>query len=354
MTVPGWVVDAVSPTEGELDRLVHPIDADVLAAVTDAVSPSSREVLALLARVRAEPARGGGLIPAFGAGGGSFLMRGLALAAAGVVTVGVATSNRAPPPPPPPVLAPLVIPAERAAPVILTAPERPVPTPVPEELPVAAPPAAPTRTVVASPPVDPLPTDPTETLAVLAPPVEQEPLGRDDEDVRNFTRIQESIDMNSAPATTLHLTELFLQRHPDSPLAEEATILRLELLAQTAPPRQAMAALDGWLSTQVDHPQFLRLLEVRADLARNGMQNCRAALASYRTLATRARGARKARASAFGGLCALSEGLDDEARESLSTAIADPFLPEALRFEVTEALAHLETMGRVVPLRKAQ
>ena len=159
--------------------------------------------------------------------------------------------------------------------------------------------------------------------------------------------------MNSAPTATLRITELFLQRHPDSELAEEATILRLELLAQTAPPRQALSALDAWLGEHPDHAQFLPLLEKRADVARNGLQDCRVALPAYRVLATRARGERKARGRAFRGLCALSEGLEEEAREALTEALDDPFLPEALRFEVTESLAHLETQGRVVPLRKA-
>ena len=145
MTMPGWVVDAVTPTDGEMDRLEHPVDADVLAAVVDALAPSQREVQALLVRLRAEPVRGRRLIPAFGVGGGSFFAWGLALAAAGAVAVGVATSANAPEPAPAAPVVPLVIPAERPAPVILTAPPRPA-APVPlSEPPVMASTSTPTR-----------------------------------------------------------------------------------------------------------------------------------------------------------------------------------------------------------------
>ncbi len=162
--------------------------------------------------------------------------------------------------------------------------------------------------------------------------------------------------MHHAPTATLRLVELFLQRHPASDLADEARVLQLELLAQTAPPRQAMSALDGWLASNPDHPQFLTMLESRANVARNGLRNCRMALPSYRVRATRASGERKARGKAWRGLCAWSEGLNDEASEALLEAIDDPFLPENLRFEVTEALAAVESSGRVMPMprRRAQ
>jgi hypothetical protein len=376
MNVPGWVVDAVSPTDDELARLDEPVPAELLEAAAAVTEAQPREVASLVRRLRARPEGRRRLLPAYGLGGGSVFAWGLALAAASAVVVASVVAPPAPTPPAleaAPIVAPLTTPLERPDPVIPSLPEPPASTSSAEgaSAPPAAgaadaapagasesvrsgPPSAASRTDKAPPPVDPLPTDPPETMAVLSAPVEPLPAPDDDADGRTRIWSHDSFDVNRAPPTPLRLTELFLQRHPDSPLAEEATILRLELLAQTAPPRQAMAALDGWLSAHADHAQFLPLLEVRANLARNGMQNCRTALNSYRTLAKRARGARKARALAFGGLCALSEGLDDEARESLDAASGDAFLPENLRFEVIEALAHLESMGRVIPLRRAQ
>ena len=184
-------------------------------------------------------------------------------------------------------------------------------------------------------------------IAELGPEIEPE-------DARDFRRIQMELEMNTAPTSTLVMTERFLSKHRDSALAQEARIIRLELLVQTAAPREALAELDGWLSAHPDDPQFLRLLELRADTARDGLHDPRSALPGYRVLAARARGERRARGQAFRGLCAYSLGLHDEAWEALSLAATDDFLPEVLRFEVSEALADLERTGTVLPMRKAQ
>lgn len=210
---------------------------------------------------------------------------------------------------------------------------------------------APTRL----PPVEPAPEEPP-AARVLPPGVLIAELGPEIEpdDVRDFGRIQEALEMNTAATSTLVMTERFLAKHRDSSLAAEARIIRLELLAQTAPPRDAISDLDRWLAANPDDPQFLRLLELRADTARDGLRDPRGALPGYRVLATRARGERRARAQAFRGLCAYSEGLDDEAIEALTEALINDFLPEALRFEVSEALAALESARTVLPMRKAQ
>lgn len=189
----------------------------------------------------------------------------------------------------------------------------------------------------------------------IAPAAPGEPAcATEPDDVRHFRRLLEAIEMNRSPAITLHLAEEFLSRHTDSMLAEEARIIRLELLAQVAPAAEAVAELDGWLAQHPDHPAFLDLLERRADVARNGLRSCRQALPGYRVLAARAAGERRARARAFRGLCAFSEGLNDEARTSLTEALEDPFLAEDLRFEVGETLASLESSGVLLRLRRAR
>ncbi len=221
----------------------------------------------------------------------------------------------------------------------------PAPEPAPEPVALATPAAR-------RPEPAPEPDEPPEVaelmsrieVAELGPPL----------DVLHFERIQKELKMNTAPITTLRLTETFLSRHPDSALAREATIIRLELLAQTAPPRDALSELDRWLAAHPEDPQFLALLELRADTARDGLRDCRGALPGYRVLATRARGERRARAQAFRGLCAFSEGLNEEARDALTEALDNDFLPEGLRFEVSEALGTLERSGSVLPMRKAQ
>jgi hypothetical protein len=206
----------------------------------------------------------------------------------------------------------------------------------------------------AQPPA-PEPDEP-RSLAELLPEIQIAELGPEiePEDVRDFRRIQENLEMNTAPDITLLLTEAFLAKHRDSALAHEARIIRLELLAQTGSPREALGELDRWLAAHADHPQFLALLELRADTARDGLRDCRGALPGYRVLATRARGERRARAQALRGICAVNEGLYGEARESLTEAVENHFLPESLRFEATESLAALEQAGTLLPLRKAQ
>ncbi len=452
MTMPGWVVTAVTPTDEEVERLRNPLDGALLEACADATTPTSGEVEALVRRLASGPERAHTVGPVFVWAGVA------AVAALLLVALLPGSQNRWPEPgavvalsdrplrlgpsieltgrgdvrfgapghldivegtvratvdptgrdraltiASGPVSASVVgtvfsvawdgeraeVAVERGR-VRYVSPDEarllgagdsaawpadaglaaaPPATPMPRLSPVPEPEQAPTvARATTSPATSPITTAPVppassagapphpepEPVAVLAPSDDADPAPDVlPDDVRNFTRIQESIEMNSAPATTLRLTELFLARHPDSELAEEATILRLELLAQAAPPRQALSALDAWISEHPDHAQFLRLLEMRADVARNGLQDCRVALPSYRVLAEKARGSRKARARAFRGLCAVSEGLDDEARIALSDALDDPFLPEALRFEVTESLAYLETQGNVMPLRKA-
>lgn len=224
-------------------------------------------------------------------------------------------------------------------------PEEPVPAPV------AVMAAEPRRPEPARSPEEPAPrvADPAPEILVAELGPEIEP-----EDVRAFRRILEAREMNTSATATLVMSERFLSKHRDSDLAGEVRIIRLEILAQTASPREALGELDGWLGAHADDPQFLRLLELRADVARDGLRDCRSALPGYRVLAARGRGERRARAQAFRGLCAYSEGLNDEAWEALNEALPNDFLPETLRFEVSEALAALESARTVLPMRKAQ
>jgi hypothetical protein len=355
---PDWVGDAVTPTDDELDRLASPVPEGLVADCADATSPSEVELGRLLRRLRTPAPRRAPL---------AAMLRPVPMAAALLVVAAtafaLATRDPAPdgldevvPAPveseeaPEPEVEPTVVAAEPEPTALRTTDEAPA-EPArrrPERTPTAAP---------RSPAIEPTTTPAVreqERVAVLDPRQPDETTEPSDPaDVRAFRRVVEESEMN-APQSTLILSERFLQKHPESELAEEVRIIRLEAMAQVGEPREALAALDGWLATRPEHPQFLSLLELRADVARDGLRDPRSALAGYRVLASRGRGEQKARGQAFRGLCAWSLGLEDEAYDSLSEAQSNHFLPEDLRFEVTEALAALEASRRVVPMRKAQ
>lgn len=156
-----------------------------------------------------------------------------------------------------------------------------------------------------------------------------------------FAQILDALDGDQPPASVARALDAFLRQHPTSPMAPEATVLRLELAAELEPPRVVVADLEAWLRENLEHPRRLALLELQATLARDRLQDCELAMSPYRALAIEAPVALAARAEALRGLCALEIGARDEARTALANAV-ELGVDGALAADVTAAQALLE------------
>jgi hypothetical protein len=128
----------------------------------------------------------------------------------------------------------------------------------------------------------------------------------------------------------------FISAYPDSAFVQDATALRLEVDARIRPVWQMVPDIDAFLEDNPGAPRRMSLLELRATLLREN-QDCEGALPTYRILAESGKGALRARAEAWRGLCAHQLGRDIEARRALATALSLG-VPHPLEAEVRAAL----------------
>jgi len=130
--------------------------------------------------------------------------------------------------------------------------------------------------------------------------------------------------------------DAFIEAFPDSAFVQDASALRLEVDARIRPVWQIVPDIDAFLEANPGAPRRMSLLELRATLLREN-QDCQGALPTYRILAESGKGALRARAEAWRGLCAHQLGRDIEARRALATALALG-VPHPLEAEVRAAL----------------
>ncbi len=115
--------------------------------------------------------------------------------------------------------------------------------------------------------------------------------------------------------------DLFLASYPDDPHGEEVLALKVEALAAVGADSQVLSAAEAFVQR---YPEGSRLHEVRwieATVARDRLHDCDRALPIYRDLAARPWGL-WAEAAYFQGVCAAENGLYDEARTALTSALS--------------------------------
>ncbi|HJN73717.1 MAG TPA: hypothetical protein QGF58_07280 [Myxococcota bacterium] len=95
--------------------------------------------------------------------------------------------------------------------------------------------------------------------------------------------------MNSRDAGQLMLAdvETFLSEYPESPFAHEASVMRLERLAEEVDPEDALSQVEAWLEVHAHSPRFAEVHYLRATLLRDRLEDCGAAMTSYRIVIER-------------------------------------------------------------------
>ncbi len=157
--------------------------------------------------------------------------------------------------------------------------------------PAPPPPPAPSAPTVATPP----PAPPQATGAAPNPaPAHEPPAGADA--ARAWTRLLDERDAGAPWGEQLAALEVFLASWPDSPLRSEAALLRLEILADAAPPELAVTAIDAWLKTDPPATTAARARLLRALVQHERLGDCVAALPDYAWASERAGGEVRARA----------------------------------------------------------
>ena len=131
----------------------------------------------------------------------------------------------------------------------------------------------------------------------------------------------------------------FEAAYPDSLHGEEVLALRVEALAELGSAEQALAAAGQFADRYPDGARRREVRWIEATVARDQLHDCSRALPAYRELAEETWGG-WADATYFRGICAAEQGLDDEAREALQSALGGN-LSDAQTAEARRVLGQL-------------
>ncbi len=166
------------------------------------------------------------------------------------------------------------------------------PPPAPSPAPAPAPSPAPAPVVAPRPPRIGLPSPgPADPPAPAPPPADDAAAS-----ARARASDLDARDAGGSPADLLAQADTFLQTRPESPLADEAELLRLELLARHFDAADAADTLEHWLLTRGEDPHRSAVLLLHATVVSGRLGDCHRARSSFEALA--ARGGEEARAVA--------------------------------------------------------
>ena len=160
-----------------------------------------------------------------------------------------------------------------------------------------------------------------------------------------YAAVLDAVDAEETPASIARAVDAFLRRFPDSPLAPDATALRLEIATDLEAPAVVLDDVIAWLDAWPGHPRRLAMLELGATVARDRLRDCARALPLYRELSERVGVSKAPSMLALRGLCALDVGEREEAQEALTRATEGPLDP-GLSADVVQALSRLDEASR--------
>lgn len=174
-------------------------------------------------------------------------------------------------------------PMQLAAAGPLVRPERDeVGEPVPVLRPVPPKPAAPAPAPATEA------TEPAEPVVASLPPA------------RRFAALLGRVESGERTSALLSDLAAFMESGPPDALRHEAEVVALLVGAETWPARAALNALDAWLAQNPRHPDQIRVLVARGDVAAERLGLCELAVPTWERIAEGATGevARTARARA--------------------------------------------------------
>ena len=186
------------------------------------------------------------------------------------------------------------------------------------------------------PPIDNVaqrPTEPTEPIE----PTEAGPQISDEAVL--LARIGINRAAGVPAADRLADLDRFLAAYPGSLHGEEVLALRVEALAELGSAEEALAAAGQFAERYPDGVRHREVRWLEATVARDQLHDCARALPAYRELAEDSWGL-WADAAYFRGICAAEQGLEDEARGALESALAGN-LSDAQTAEARRVLGQL-------------
>lgn len=194
-----------------------------------------------------------------------------------------------------------------------------------------------------------------DPIVEAAPPVELQPVAVAVEPAHEPTQVvprdaaaalAELLDhiASDAPSEVLLGLQAGIESDfPNAPETFEAITRVAEVRASRLPSRQAVQMLSDLRASRPGLPRRLDLLELQAEIAKDGLRDCGLALPAYRELAAASTGLQRAEAQAWRGICAHNQGFTAEAHQALESAKAGP-LPAELRDVVVQALERMELL----------
>ena len=97
--------------------------------------------------------------------------------------------------------------------------------------------------------------------------------------------INDRYDLGERDDRLIDDLEAWLDLYPDHPVHEEAEVVRLELYAVSRPPRMAIAEMDAWLVSNPHSPRRLEVLYRLGHVARMELNDCDRAIRAYQVVA---------------------------------------------------------------------
>jgi hypothetical protein len=159
--------------------------------------------------------------------------------------------------------------------------------------------------------------------------------------IAEYKGILDRLDAGASPSTSVADLDGFLARWPRSPLASEASAVRVTLRVGSAPAADALREAEAWIADHPTSPRRVDMLELAATLARDQLRDCERALPLYRMLALDATGPAQSRAEAWRGLCAVATDRPLEGQAALGRAVGGE-IDAPLREAVLDALDRIE------------
>jgi len=131
---------------------------------------------------------------------------------------------------------------------------------------------------------------------------------------QEFLDIQDALAQGAEAEALIEATTGYLARHPASQFAIEVEALQVEATARAARHRDAYDLAAAFCAAHPDSPRRLQILQIQATVARDRLHDCSLALGPYRELADAlGSSAQGTDATYYRAVCALSQGLEDEA-----------------------------------------